>query len=223
MAIIIQYFTTLFGWSEVAALLAAIILLGKDPNKKWRYFIYYMMLVVAVEILGTYTKEIKSATINSIGYNVLFVVQISFVTSVLYNINRFKKFRWLLPAILVLLYSVFIFELQINHWFMLCTFTKFLFSFICTTLCCTFFYGIMQRDEAIDLIKYPKFWIVVGLFAFSFGSSVIYAFYDKIAMLKVSGTDYVYKIVMGTLINILYISWIIAFICRKNQYRNSAS
>lgn len=220
MAIILEYITSLFGIVEIATLLAAIFLLGKSPNKKWRFFIYYMALVVVVEVIGTYAKLNMIYSLNYIVYNILLAVQISFFIKILYSFNYFKKEKWVLPSLLFLLYAVFINELRIGNWVSYCSNTKFLLGFVCTILCCTFFYGIMQKDETIDLIKYPKFWIAVGLLAFSFGSAVIFAFYHSIALQKTNGHAFVFKIVMGTLSNILYISWIIAFLCQKNHHKS---
>ncbi len=220
MAIMIEYFSTIYGIVEIMAMIASILLLTKDRSNKWKSFIGYLLIMIGVEILGTYSKLHKMALLNHSAYNFLLLVQIIFFISFLFSILRVKNKNQFRLALLFLLSASFFIELSLHHFQDYAHYTKFLLSFVITILSCIFFYRLMLMQHQIDLIYYPDFWVAVGFFFYGFVGSVIFAYNNIFSQHKIEGDDNIYLTIMNIVSGFLYFSWIISFICRKKQVKS---
>ena len=221
MAIIIKYLSTVYGIVETMALIASILLLRKDGSNKWRAFIGYLFIMVGIEVLGTYSMLNKLALLNHSLYNFLLLVQIIFFIPLIFSFLELKRKKHVKVVLFILLFISFFTELYLKHFEAYNNYTKFFLCFIITIMCCLFFYRLMLQ-QPINLLNYPAFWAVVGLFFYAFVSAILFAFNNMIVKAKLTDHEYVYRAVMYTLSVILYFSWIYSFICRKKQIKSQS-
>ncbi len=80
---------------------------------------------------------------------------------------------------------------------------------------CFFFYELFNSEEYIDLVRYPAFWICVGLLFFYLGMFTYYAFFELVSTDTAVKYVELFLILMNIFNIILYSCFITAFICQS--------
>ncbi len=205
--------------AELAAFVAATLLLLQYKNGYWRFFIIYCGVLLLCELGGFYLRTVVVKP-NHVLYNLLMLLQAVFF---LYLLRRFhflpklKKYIGIATIVFLLLYVtesvVHLFDAynKISRQFLALEIVLF---------CCTFYFTLLQNDRVKNPLTYPPFWIVTGLFVYYFGTFVIFVFYNEVSKIKLTGSLSFYTIIIGSLSAILYGCWIIGFIWKRKQLQS---
>lgn len=214
---IIQFFNTA-ACAEIVAFITAVFALPRRANTYWRLFIIYLFITILVEIIGFYYRfELQKP--NYPFYNGYMIIQAAFFSFLFTRFNRTGWIKWL-PALLLAAFTMFfIFEGISNSFSRYNGHSRQLLAIFTVLLSCLFYLSLLKDDNITKPLNYAPFWIVTGLFFYYFGSIPMFALYDKVSGIKLSGNISFYNLVMGSLSCILYGSWIIGFLWKKKQSR----
>lgn len=211
--------------SEFIAFVAALVLLRKQKEPHWRFFIIYLLLIVALENYNTYLIAHLQPTYPF--SNFMMIVQVVFFTVLFSQFKQTKKFSMGSIISLIVFMMVYIAEGFIRaHYKNNLAFidnyqytSRVLLSTMVTIQSCLFFYNIMKEESYTNPLRSPNFWVVIGLFVFYFGTIPLFAFTNIISQIRLSGNISFYTLVTSTLSVILYGSWITAFVWKRKQQK----
>jgi len=213
---IIQFLSNPTNAAELIALVAALFILLNKKAGYWSFCIPYLLITILIEAAGYYFRvELKKP--NYAFYNFFMIIQLLFFAFLFYKFHQSKKIKQWVPVFVITFILFFISEGIINSFASYNKYSRQFLSVFIVFFSCIFYFSILRDDTIKSPVKYPPFWIVTGLFFFYFGSIAMFAFYDKVSQIKLSGNLSFYTLVMGCLSCILYGSWIIGFICKKKQ------
>lgn len=213
---IIQFLSNPTTIAELIALVAALFILSNKKTGYWSFFIPYLLITILIESAGYYYRvELKKP--NYPFYNFFMFAQLLFFAFLFYKFHQSKRIKQWVSILVIVFVLVFITEGIINSFASYNKYSRQFLSIFVVLFSCTFFFSILKDDTIKSPVRYPPFWIVTGLFFFYFGSIAMFAFFDKVSQIKLSGNISFYTLVMGCLSCILYGSWIIGFICMKKQ------
>jgi hypothetical protein len=218
--------TILFSITPVITLLCFLVsLFCLRPGKAgwWRLFVYFMALTAAVEVTGYVLYVVVKQQDNQWLFNLYLPLEISFFFYVLYRLcrNYFRPFIWLMGAWIIFM-IIYLVE-SIGGAFEKYSFYANLFaSVFIVAMAFIFYYSLMKQESHVELVKFPAFWIISGLFIFYLGNIGCTIFSKQlIAIYKKSGLPLRYIIFL--MINfILYAFWSYAFLCRYQQKISSS-
>jgi len=201
--------------AEIVALLAGLWLLRKEHTRAWRPFIYFLLFTVLIEVSG-FALRIRSIR-NIPLYSLLMLVQAGFFGWVFHSFLTGKKARVVLYGCLSLFLLLFIWQLAtvpITTYYR----NARLGLSAAVVICSSLFYLQLLRSDSIDSpLRFPPFWIITGLFFYYFGTASLFAFYEKVAQIRLSGNTGFFTLVTGGLSCVLYGSWIIGFIWKNRN------
>jgi hypothetical protein len=213
---ITQFLTNPTNAAELIALGFALFSLRGKHSGYWRYFILYLLFLILLEGTGFYYRAILKEP-NYPFYNFLMVVQSFYFSFLFYKFGSGREKRiWFFGCCLLFL-VFFILEGAKNSFSEYNRYSRQFLSLLIVFFCCSFYFSILKSDSVKSPLSYPPFWIVTGLFFFYFGSAAMFALYDRVSQIKLSGNLSFYTLVMGCLSCILYGSWIIGFLCKRKQ------
>lgn len=213
---ITQFLTNPTTLAELIALVTALFTLFNKKAGYWSLFILYLLITILIEIGGYYFRvELKKP--NYPFYNFFMIVQFLLFAFLFYRFHQSKGIKQWVTFFVIAFIVFFISEGIINSFASYHKYSRQFLSIFVVLFSCTFYFSMLKDDTIKSPVKYPPFWIVTGLFFFYFGSIAMFAFFDKVSQIKLSGNISFYTLVMGCLSCILYGSWIIGFICKKKQ------
>jgi hypothetical protein len=202
---------------EGLCLLSAVFYLRKERNNYWLWFIPFLTVTLVTELAGKFIAQYMHQR-NVRLYNIYLLADILFVFWILYKSypNQRKWRNWFIFLFigLTILYS---WESMVNHFNRYNNLTDTVSSFVFVFLCGAYYYLLLKDESYHDLLKFPAFWIVSGLFLFNFGSTVIDLFSDELLDLYVLARISLRYAIIVFLMAILYGCWIYAFRCKYQE------
>lgn len=203
---------------EWCCFIASFVFLVK--NDKWRVFTLFLFLTLIAESTGWYFRFILHVRNNNWIFNLLLLISVAFFTWIFSEAPQFLKLRGRIKKaafILLLVSLVNLFLLQ-GYW-TYNTYTEVGKDIFLSVLCCYFFFIILKEENFINLFKYEYFWLATGLLFYCLGNIVFYLFLDVFRnFYKETSINLV--IIINSVLNILlYVSLIIAFICRAKNIK----
>ncbi|MDB5198741.1 MAG: hypothetical protein JWO92_704 [Chitinophagaceae bacterium] len=205
--------------AEWICFIAALILLHKK-TKVWRLFILLLFLTLCAETTGWYMRTRHHQFHNALPFNFLMIISTTFLIwffTKAASLQKMKKVLNYLNYFFILFAVINLFFFQ-GFW-KYNSFSETLGDIMLAIICCYFFYTLLTEKNYVDLLRLDYFWLATGIFFSALGSALLYQFSGVLR-------DYYLrsKIDIGTYINyslnlILYISLIIAFICRWKTTR----
>lgn len=217
---------TIIDIAEYLTLFAAIFLLNKKRVGIWRLFILLLLIIVWSETFGWFwnfvlIKKHNFHKPNAWIFNVNMIFTDTFLLSILTtakHLNKTKKIICISIAAFLLsaLINLFFFEgfWEYNK------FTETAGDIMQVIVCCYVFYCFIIEETYRDLLANEYFWLATGILFSSMGSAFLYNFptvlgkfqqYTKISLFTT----------INTVLNILlYVSMIIAFICRNRNTKS---
>jgi hypothetical protein len=220
---IIKFLSNPSNLAEVLVLATGIFTLANKRFGYWRLFLFYLSVTIAVEAMGFYLHFFLDKPNYQI-YNIFLIVQAIFFS---FLFSRFQETRKMKVAVLAGLAFFMLFLLGEQASILISTTppkhhgylwnTRIVLSVLVTVYAGFFYFSVLRSDSIRNPLKYPPFWIITGLFFYYFGSLPMFAFYEWVARIKLSGDLSFYSLVMGCLSCILYGTWIIGFIWRRKQ------
>jgi hypothetical protein len=203
---------------EILCFLLAIRCFYRGERSYWKWFIWFMLITVIVEILG-YTLPID----NYWMYNLYLLVEIVFKFYVLYRICKpYFSVQYLALACLLVFVAFYLYE-SINSGFLQYSVqSNAIASIQILIICCCYYYYFLKKEEYVDIYKHAPFWVVTGLFFFYLGSSAANPFFNYLATINQKQGIPVRYIIMTVLSVILYGCWSYAFLCRYRKTTSSS-
>jgi len=203
---------TLTSLIEIMALVLAAFFLKNEKQNWWVYFTWYLLLITMIEI-SAYIMYFVFGEINHWLYNILLPFTTCFVSFVLYKCLRsFTNKRWWFIAGLLMFSGIYLFE-SFNAGFKLYSSQASNFIsvfFIVTSL--LYFYYLLKQEGYINLLQYPPFWIVTGIFIFYFGRIGCNFFFDYLVEMNKDQLRPIRYIIFLVLNFILYGCWSYGFL-----------
>lgn len=205
--------------AEMAALLAATLLVLAKKAGYWRFFAVYCAVLLLSEFGGFYLRTVLVKP-NHVLYNLLMLLQAGFFLYLLHRFHVSKKIRQLIGITALAFTLLYLTESLIHAFDAYNKYSRQFLALAVVLFSCTFYGTLLQNDRVKNPLSYPAFWVVTGLFVYYFGTFVIFVFYNEVAKIKLTGNLSFYTIIIGSLSVILYGSWIIGFIWKKKQLRS---
>lgn len=195
----------------------AVLYLRKERRSFWIWFIPFLALTLATELIGKYI--VRSLHRNNIMlYNMYLLLDIAFVTWILYKCFPGKR-NWRIPFSIsfIALTAIYVSESILHRGQQYNNTTDTVSSFVFVFACGLYYFLLLRDDQYRDLLKFPSFWIVTGLFLFNFGSMVIDLFPSELMNLYLAEKISLRYAIIVFLMAILYGCWIYAFRCRYQE------
>jgi hypothetical protein len=213
----------IYLYFEILSLLFATYFYQKKRNKMLLYFIPFLFLTVAIEVIGGgWTSYSWFAKYRFAIYNVFTTIEFLFYNFLFYLHLKKKAFKktilFFVPIFILLVIFNLTFIQGLNKTFH--TYTFLTGSFFIVIFCCFFFYESVLPDKIDDqLSKQPFFWISSALLIYYLGSVIINALFDYLTTndMRIEGIR-IYGIINNSLNVILYSMFCIAFyLCPNNR------
>jgi hypothetical protein len=207
--------------SEWCAFIAALCLLRRRTGV-WRLFIWQLLLTIIAETFGWSSIYFWKSLNNHWIFNLLLLISAGFWIWIFSRAEPMARSRKLLYGLLIGflcfgLVNMFFFQglWEYNGY------TDVLSDMLIAGVCCYFFYTILREEQFRNLFGYEYFWLANGLLVSSLGSVVVYIFINDLFAFYNHTHINVYGYINYSLNIILYVSFIIAFICRNRNTRSS--
>ncbi len=195
---------------QVAAMVVAIWTWNRYKHTTERYFLYYLIYVVANENLA-YVYQWYTSNNNFFFYNIFMVV--SFLFFIYWFGQILKRKTEMYVGIAIFLLSViipFTIEAFFSYQWVIPMYTGCVLIIAFTGL---YFYSLLNENITTSLYSRPRFWIVIGLFIFHLGYLPIALFLEK--NLDYNSLQYIMSL---TLVNVIYYGCFIpSFLCRPKN------
>lgn len=202
--------------AEFVCLLFSFIFLFNDKEKIWRMQILYLLIIVVVEVVGIYLRNVIQ-TSNTGLYNFFILIEFSLVSLTFFYIYRpFQiKVKWIFIWLSVFL-TIYITELFKNNFKSFVSTTATVISIVFVFFSLYYFYLKLNNNTYERLTFSAPFWWVTGTLFFYFGSTTCNLFFDYLIQSK----SLIRYTIFSILNIILYTFWSYAFLCRYLQRRS---
>lgn len=202
--------------AEWSTFIATIILLNRRTGK-WRLFMPLLFLILCVETVGWYQSNITKVQGNSMPFNFLMIISISFFLWLMAQAKpmvSMKKYFYgvIFSFIVFALVNLLLFQKLLNYNSI---------SEVAGDILLTFFSGYLIfgliKDETNErsLFSHEYFWLAIGILFSAMGSALLYTFLDELQAYYNETKINVYGYINYTVNVLLYSCLIIAFICRR--------
>ncbi|SDE40759.1 hypothetical protein [Pedobacter soli] len=209
-----QFLSDSFLWVEGGAALIALYYFRRLKRQHWRYFIYYLLLIFACEVIGKWGGEWISFSKTKY-YNYI-VIPFQFIFFYwLYAVKSFsnKKLFWLIAALYVL--SFMLSRLFFKE-------SKVYFSFNYTLGCLLLMFLVIKeyynQVNSLDILNFQAnrmFYINLGVTLFYIGTLPFFTFYSLLrAYIQIWDIYFDYFLISGI---VMYILFSISFIWGKRS------
>lgn len=147
---------------EIAALLVGILSMNKYRSTPTKYFLFYLLLVVGIELTAGYVAY------NQWLYNILGLSEILILVLVFYNSLLSNKFKRIIVALLIVVLLAAILEIifvsdSIADYL---NFSMGLSSISIAVMCFIYLNDVARTEKILNLSRILLFWIVVGLLVY---------------------------------------------------------
>lgn len=206
---------------EIAAFVISLFCYSRIRDKPLKWFVPFLLFIGLVELTGRYIRK-ELHLPNSWLYNISIPVEYLFYTYLFYQhyhdpfLKRTAKvFLAAIPiaAILNILFIQGFFNLDTN---ILIT-----GSCIMILLSCAYLIDLFKREEEIDLLREPMFWITTGVLFFNLGELSYNMFFDYIIRHKHDQRAVIFTSINSKVIYVLYTFISIALLCTKKRSRKT--
>ena len=200
---------------EFAALLVSLLIWRSLKNSRLRWFLPFLLLIVATEISGRFLyKELKQP--NAWLYNLVVPVEYLFYATI-FVLYYTKRINQIIAKLFLISFTIYVF-ISLLFTNGIYTFNEnFLLvgSFSMVLFCLLFLFEQYNNLEEKSIWQIPMFWVTLGIFLFNAGE-FSYNFLSRYLI----GNDMdpslkFFRSINNKLILVLYSSFIIAFVCQK--------
>jgi hypothetical protein len=204
---------------EFVCLICAFVFLKNINSYYWKSFILFMFLITLLEAAGWIIAAFYKQN-NHWLYNIQLPIEFIFTSFCIYkiisSITNSKPWFLLGLSISLIFYIVEgVYKTFLSYASVTSIFTSILF-FVSSAI---YFYLLLKKEEHIDLLSHPPFWIMAGIFFFYFTSIAVTLFFKELMTINIlKGIPL--RFYIFTLLNaILYGCWIKAFKCKYLQIK----
>lgn len=206
---------------QIVALIMATLAV-KDKKDPWRLFVFYLSLKLVIE-MAAFAFGSTSRLPGYMYYNLLMIISTGFLTVIFIRLIFPPLSRFLLPGLFAVFIVFFLGESLMNNFAARNDNSSLLSAAVIIFYCFCFYNQASKNNAVVSQLRYPLFWITTGVLIFYAVHILLYAFYDKIAPIKLRGGYYVFDLAVTTINIILFGCWIIAFSLKRKADRQVAS
>ena len=195
----------------------SIIYLSKKKVGYWRYFIWFMLFTVVSEITG-HVLTVFFQKNNHWIYNIYLPVETVFICWLFYKIciPYFNSKPWLIVWLTVF-FSLYLYQSIKTDFLEFSWISNSASSVFFVFFSCLYYYQLLKHEEYLNLLTFPTFWIVNGIFFFHFGSTSSNLFFDYLVSINLKSAIPIRYIIYIILNFILYGCWSYGFLCKYRQ------
>ena len=204
-----------FIYFEISAFIISVVFLYKFNHKPLRWFIPFLLLMVTVELTGSYLRR-ELGQSNTWLYNISITTEYLFYGLIIGSLCFTKSFKK------VIFYTTFIFGiwavinlLFIQGFIQLNTNTLKIGSSLMIIFSCIGLVDLFKNDNHQSLLTNPLFWICTGVLFFNTGEFLYLFFLDTFIQNDWDKTAKVFASINNKLIYVLYTCISIAIVCSK--------
>lgn len=212
---IIEKFFNIPVCAEIIALLAACSLVAGKRHTYWRLFPLYLGAVLTAEWLGFSLKQQQQS--SYLVYNILWIIQAIFFSYIFYRFHQSKFGKQQVLLIVGIFFTFYLSEAANESFVGLFIFSRQFLSIMIIFFSVVFYFSILKNDLTSAPLKFPPFWIVTGLFFFYLGSAIMFTIPVSLRRGILVANMSLYDVVMGFFNCVLYGSWIIAFLWKRQM------
>jgi len=200
---------------ELAALLCSILLWQRLRSSFFRFFIYYLVFIVVIELTGRYIRKVLHQP-NVWLYNLSIPLEYLFYAFVFWKGFKIAAFRILAGWFIILFCIYTVFNLCfINGISTFASNNVTMGSFFMILFSLLFFYDLYINTETETVWKTPMFWIAAGVLLFNAGEFTYNLFSPFLITKGYDNTARMFSSINNKLIWVLYSFLIVAFLCKK--------
>jgi hypothetical protein len=209
-------------WFEIAALIVCILCYSSIRDKPLKWFIPYLLFIVVIELVGN-----SHRVSNSWLYIFTIPVEYFFYTFIFYLQYHNSFFKKIAKFFLFVTPLAAVINIAVLHNFYGIERNKLLGGILIAgssemiLLCCLYFIDLFKREEEINLIYNPGFWLSTGLFFFNLGELPYNLFFDYIVNHRYDQKGKLFISIHQILNYVLYTFVSIAVLCSKKRYRKT--
>jgi len=202
---------------EIVALLTSLVFWNKIKCSKLKYFVFFLMFVVCVELTGRYIRKVLHQP-NVWLYNLSIPIEYLFYSFIFYLHYKTNSFR-VLAAWFLVLFTLFV---GINLIFVsgLISFNTqavTVGSFFMILFSLLFFYDLYLKFDSGIVLMEPMFWIASGILIFNAGEFTYNLFSPYLVNRGFDNAARLFTTINNKLIWVLYSLLTIAFLCKKTS------
>jgi hypothetical protein len=207
---------------EIVALIVGVLCFSSIRNKPLKWFIPYLLFIVIIELVGN-SHRVKNSWLYIFSIPVEYFFY-SFMFFSYYHNKYFKKIAkyllFIIPlaAIINIVILNGVFDIDRNK--LVAGILK-AGSSIIIILCCMYFIDLFKREEEINLMCHPVFWLSTGLFFFNLGELPYNLFFDYIVQHRYDQNGKLFITIHQILNYVLYTFVSIAILCSKKRYQKT--
>lgn len=209
----------LFEYTEMLAFLTSIFCIKWIWNTPYRLFIFYLFATVMIEQAGAYLGKANLKEYNQLMYSVFTVAEFGFFFYLFYFNYQKQHFK----NILLILVVIFLLFAACNLFFIqgLWTYNAYsllLGSIILIIAVYLFFYDVFERNEPLNFLNKPMFWIAIGTFIFYLGDFIFNLMSPYMHANQLEKERNLFTLINNNLIVFEFLSFSIALIiCTRNR------
>lgn len=208
-------FSYYFLYFELASLVVALVMARKLWGSPFFLFIPFLLLT-NVQEWGSHYGLFSIHKSNSLSLNIFTNIEFVFYAWFFYRYTEgsdHKRRILILTAIYIILAVTNILFIQGVYRFH--SFSYLIGSMLMVYYVCYFFYALFNGDAYVDLLRYPVFWVCVGLFVFYLGMFTYYAFFELVAVDSILKYIVLFNVLMNIFNIVLYSCFSMAFLCHR--------
>lgn len=210
-------FSYYFLYFELISLVISLLCVKKLQGTYLFLFIPFLILT-NIQEWGSYYGYLSINGNNIVSLNIFTNIEFAFYSYILYYHTAEKKQK----KRILILYCVFFFFAFLNIFFIqgltnFHSYSYLLGSLLIIYYVCYFFYELFQSEKYINLLKFPMFWICIGLLFFYLGMFVYYTFFELVTLKYILQYVTLFNVLMNIFNIVLYSFFAISFLCPKPQ------
>jgi hypothetical protein len=157
-----------FFWFEAISFIVALACLPWMHKRFLKWFAPFLMIIVVVEISGWYLPRVLHKH-NAWIFNFSVPTEYLFYSFIYYEALETLKFKSFCK-IIGIAYGVFCVLILITHGvFIFQNQMLVVGNLLGICFACIYFFEILKKEQVIDLVREPMFWITCGVFLFNLG------------------------------------------------------
>ena len=201
---------------EIVCLSFALFLIRRFTGF-WLYLLLYLIITVITELGGYAWVFVLNHQSNHWIYTAYLPLSTFLISAVLHQLTSSVKLRSLIISGYVLFFIGYLYEVTRTSFTSYPRYSNLFISLVIALVCLVWYYQLLKDEKYVQLISYPPFWIVSGLFLFYFGSTACNLFFTYLVDINKGINKPVRGMIFTVLNFIFYGCWAFAILCRYRR------
>ena len=204
-----------FYYFEIAALVAAFFVLTQNASRPLKWFRYFLLLIILVELFARYKRKILHEP-NVWIYNLSIPLEYLFYAFIFYHSVKDMKIRKI-GFFFLICYPLFVCInlLFIQGMSVFNSHSMLIGSLSMMVLSGLMLYDLFIRENQVNIVLEPLFWIASGVLLFNAGEFGYYLFSNYLINDGIDKAATFFSQLNSKLIFVLYSCIVIGFVCHR--------